>query len=592
MKLKLQLQPGSIGIGFDGRPVVVRKVVESSPYHDYVQPHKMIVSGVSIPGVVTIQGVDLDSLFLIALLKEFHDTPGRTLSLEERPFLDQKRVRSQRRSTSEKTSPPSVPVTPVPSDLSGGADDDKKYMDAVTEEKKEEIKEMVAAPPLQEVSLVDDGDDDDDDAAVERNESQESFHEIEEEEDKEETQPKEEEEVVTAVPVSKEDMKKTAKIVPLDSLTTTQEPTKWTVYLPAGRVGIEFKNVANLGPSVVSSVDPESPLASVIVPGLQFHALEIPGVAVFEDIHHAGRIMTLLDAHEDVADRVLHLFMPLNEVAGCNKMLTSLTEGKEFEKAPVRYVPLAGNSLCKIEGNESQMATIRLCSGQTIQSASESLVYMSSNVLEELSRGRNDSFKRISTDERIALSVFTVPPKTDLDGEPQKNGTAHGTVVMAPSYPARIFVVDLESFGGAIIAGSRNFLFTNDERVMVFSYTAHQSPSSPSTSPTNAAKSNSPAALLLRGEGSIRMHRIMGKGKVFLTAGGIVVQKDLKRGETIRVSTQKLAAYQFGMSVVMEGVKGLGNVVVWEQGTTVLTGPGTVWIESQPARRHRLLEKR
>ena len=507
MKVQLQLQPGSIGIGFDGCPVVVRKVVETSPYYSFVAPHKSVVTGMTIPGVVQIEGMDMDATFLIALLKEYSDLPGKILNIDERPFLIQKHIRS-------------VPKHPKAKN---------EYEEAIVKADNEEKKETT--------------------------------------------------------PVQEQENKK----VSLERVETTNEPTIWRVNLPAGKLGITFGDAANFGGPVVDCVEGDSPLASVIVPGLQFRALEIPGVAYFENILHGERITELLESFESVEDRVLHLFMPLNEVAAATYMPNSLEPTGEFTTVPLRYVPLAGNSLCKIEGSASQMATVRLCSGQTIQAADQSMVWMSDNVMEDHSRGRSDSFTRISADERISLSVYTVPPKESTDGEVQKSSPAYGTLAMAPSYSAKIFVVDLEDYGGTIIAGSRNFLFTNDEGVMLFSYAPVQNPPSPATSPANAPKSTSPKNIF---EGKIRMHRIMGKGKVFLTAGGCVSQKTLRRGETIRVSTRNLAAYEFGMTISLEGVKGLGIVVVWGQGTAVLTGPGTAWIESQPSARHGLLEKR
>ena len=62
MKVTLTLQPGSIGLGFDGCcPVVVRKVAESSPYANVVVPHKMVVTGVVIPHVCQVHGLHMDA---------------------------------------------------------------------------------------------------------------------------------------------------------------------------------------------------------------------------------------------------------------------------------------------------------------------------------------------------------------------------------------------------------------------------------------------------------------------------------------------------------------------------------------------------
>ena len=76
------------------------------------------------------------------------------------------------------------------------------------------------------------------------------------------------------------------------------------------------------------------------------------------------------------------------------------------------------------------------------------------------------------------------------------------------------------------------------------------------------------------------MQRIMGKGKVLLSAAAPAVQRTLLRGETLKVAVPHLAAYQFGMPITWTGLRGLGAVLVWGQGVATLTGPGTVWIEA------------
>ena len=88
MKVTLTLQPGPIGLGFDGCcPVVVRKVAETSPYARTVVPHKMVVQGVIVPGICEVSGLHMDAAFLIALLKEYSGVEGRQLILEERPLM-------------------------------------------------------------------------------------------------------------------------------------------------------------------------------------------------------------------------------------------------------------------------------------------------------------------------------------------------------------------------------------------------------------------------------------------------------------------------------------------------------------------------
>lgn len=463
MKVTLTLEPGSIGLGFDGCPVVVRKVVETSPYAASVVPHKMVVRGVTIPGIVQVTGLHMDAAFLIALLKEYSGTVGRQLVLEERPILTSTKLGFARLADSDGTA------------------------------------------------------------------------------------------------------------------TTTTEPTTFKVELPPGNPGLTFQNAPHWrGPALVQGVDELSPVAAAVVPGLQVDGMEIPDQGVrLESILSAERVAELLAQYDAAESRILHLSMPLNEVTAAIVATTTTPAS--------RFVPLQGSSVVEIVGTQTQMAIVRLTAGVTVHAAPDMFLYSTGQIQE--TRHADSSATRLQNDERVSLAQYTT-----VAGK--KNATA--TLALSPpAAAAKIFVLDLEDYGGTIIAGARNFVCTADDRVLVFGYTPGAGAAStgdtaaaaaaPTSSPkSSAGSSSSPKALLL--QGNLRMQRIMGKGKVFLTAAGNPLQRTLIKDETLRVATQHLAAYQFGMQLELQGLRGLGSVVTWGQGVATLTGPGTVWMESSSSR--------
>eukprot|EP01095_Lingulamoeba_sp_RSL-Kostka_P009360 TRINITY_DN3233_c0_g1_i1.p1 TRINITY_DN3233_c0_g1~~TRINITY_DN3233_c0_g1_i1.p1 ORF type:complete len:197 (-),score=104.82 TRINITY_DN3233_c0_g1_i1:65-655(-) len=85
------------------------------------------------------------------------------------------------------------------------------------------------------------------------------------------------------------------------------------------------------------------------------------------------------------------------------------------------------------------------------------------------------------------------------------------------------------------------------------------------------------------GEGFI-LQKMTGKGLALLSAGGALTVKDLKEGETIKISTGNLVAFEDTCEFDSEMVKGFGNMVFAGEGLFLanVTGPGRVWLQSLP----------
>ncbi len=85
------------------------------------------------------------------------------------------------------------------------------------------------------------------------------------------------------------------------------------------------------------------------------------------------------------------------------------------------------------------------------------------------------------------------------------------------------------------------------------------------------------------GEGFI-MQRVSGRGIVFVEIDGELVEYELKEGQKLIVDTGNVAAVESTVSIDVQTVKGMKNMLLGGEGifNTVLTGPGKIWLQTMP----------
>ena len=88
---------------------------------------------------------------------------------------------------------------------------------------------------------------------------------------------------------------------------------------------------------------------------------------------------------------------------------------------------------------------------------------------------------------------------------------------------------------------------------------------------------------LFGGEGFI-MQKLEGRGLAFVEIDGELVKYNLKAGQQIVVDTGNVAGFSSTVSMDIQSVKGVKNVLFGGEGlfNTVLTGPGEVWLQTMP----------
>lgn len=85
------------------------------------------------------------------------------------------------------------------------------------------------------------------------------------------------------------------------------------------------------------------------------------------------------------------------------------------------------------------------------------------------------------------------------------------------------------------------------------------------------------------GEGFI-MQRLSGCGTAFIEVDGDLVSYELAAGEQLVVNTGNVLGFTSGVTLDIQAVRGGMNLVFGGEGVfnTVLTGPGTVWLQTMP----------
>lgn len=88
---------------------------------------------------------------------------------------------------------------------------------------------------------------------------------------------------------------------------------------------------------------------------------------------------------------------------------------------------------------------------------------------------------------------------------------------------------------------------------------------------------------LFGGEGFI-LQKLEGDGLAFAHAGGTVVKRELAAGETLRLDTGCLVAFDQSVQYDIQTVSGIKTALFGGEGLfyAALTGPGTIWMQSLP----------
>src|SRR5438552_7173922 len=219
----------------------------------------------------------------------------------------------------------------------------------------------------------------------------------------------------------------------------------------------------------------------------------------------------------------------------------------------------------KIFGDDMQFVEVELDPGEATVAEAGGMMYMEDGVEMETIFGdgaqqRQDFIgalmgagKRLLTGESLFMTVF-------LNKAGQKKHVAFG----AP-YPGKIVPIKLSELGGELIAQKDSFLAAAKGVSIGIAFTKRF------------------GVGLFGGEGFI-LERLQGDGWVFVHAGGMLEERTLAPGETLRVDTGCIVAMQPSVEYDIQFAGSLKTALFGGEGLfyATLRGPGRVWLQSLP----------
>ncbi|MBI1788291.1 MAG: TIGR00266 family protein [Acidobacteria bacterium] len=208
-----------------------------------------------------------------------------------------------------------------------------------------------------------------------------------------------------------------------------------------------------------------------------------------------------------------------------------------------------------VQGDNLQVARIRLKPGQEIYAEAGKMVYKTANVSWEsrmtgdtLSQKIWGALKRKVMGESLFLTYF--------------RSSGNGEVGFAGSYPGRIQVFDLAA-GQSVLAQRDSFVVAQ------------------STVQLNVALVKKLGAGFFGGEGFI-LEKLTGPGAVFIHGGGDFVEFTLAPGEVLQVDTGCIVAFDESVDYDIQLAGGIKTALFGGEGLflATLTGPGRVIVQS------------
>jgi uncharacterized protein (TIGR00266 family) len=219
----------------------------------------------------------------------------------------------------------------------------------------------------------------------------------------------------------------------------------------------------------------------------------------------------------------------------------------------------------KIFGDDMQFVEVELDPMEAAVAEAGGMMYMEDGIEMETIFGdgsqQNSGFmtalmgagKRLLIGESLFMTVF------------QNRGVGKKRVAFAAPYPGKIIPIHLAEIGGELIAQKDAFLCAA-KGVSV-----------------GIAFQKRIGVGLFGGEGFI-MERLQGDGWAFIHAGGTLYERTLAPGETLRVDTGCVVAYEPSVSFDIQFVGKIKSAIFGGEGLffATLRGPGKIWLQSLP----------
>ena len=205
----------------------------------------------------------------------------------------------------------------------------------------------------------------------------------------------------------------------------------------------------------------------------------------------------------------------------------------------------------EIKGGNFPIVVCNLKKGEKMITEKGSMVWMSPAIqMETTGGGVGKMFSKAFSGESIFQNIYTAQ--------------ADAMITFGSSFPGRVVPVEIAP-GKELIAQKSAFLASEIGVELSIHF------------------NKKIGAGFFGGEGFI-MQKLSGHGTAFIEIDGDLVQYELKSGQKIIVDTGNVAAFDSTVSIDIQKVPGVKNILFGGEGLfhTVLTGPGKIWLQTMP----------
>lgn len=205
----------------------------------------------------------------------------------------------------------------------------------------------------------------------------------------------------------------------------------------------------------------------------------------------------------------------------------------------------------EITGGSFPVVVCHLENGEKMITESGSMVWMTPNMQMETSGGGlGKMFSRALSGENLFQNIYTA--------------RGSGMITFGSSFPGRIVPLEIGP-GREMILQKKAFLAAEAGVSLSIHFNKKL------------------GSGLFGGEGFI-LQRLSGQGVAFAEIDGELVEYQLEAGQQLVVDTGNVAGFEPTVSMNIQQVPGLKNMVFGGEGVfnTLLTGPGKVWLQTMP----------
>ena len=205
----------------------------------------------------------------------------------------------------------------------------------------------------------------------------------------------------------------------------------------------------------------------------------------------------------------------------------------------------------EVKGGYFPVVVCTLANGEQMVTEGGAMTWMTPNMhMETHGGGAGKVFGRLFSGEALFQNIYTAQ--------------GDGMIAFGASFPGKILPITIEP-GKEFILQKKAFL------------------ASEAGVETSVHFNKKLGAGFFGGEGFI-MQKLSGHGIAFAEIDGELMQYQLQAGQQLIVDTGYVAGFESSVSIDIVAVEGVKNMLLGGEGffNTVLTGPGTVWLQTMP----------